>query len=96
MVNDEREVRNRAKDAIDNARRAGFEPVTEVTYQAKRVIESFEDWRDEQSRRSENRRKIFEEKEPAIRESFLTAARNEDGKLCFDQIFRVNLLTKNG
>ena len=96
MVNDDREVRDRAKHAIDKARRAGFEPVTEVTYQAKRVFESFEDWRDGQSRRSEKRKKIFEENEPAIRECFLTAARNEDGRLCFDQIFRVNFLTKKG
>ena len=96
MVNDEREVRNRAKDAIDHAGRAGFEPVTEVTYRAKRTFDSFEEWRDGQSQRSAKRRRIIEQNEPAIRDSFVTAARQEDGKLCFDQIFRVKLLAKNG
>ena len=96
LVNDEREVRNRAKDAIDHAGSAGFEPVTEVTYRSKRSFKSFEEWRDGQSQRSEKRRKIFEQNEPAIRDSFVTAAREEDGELCFDQIFRTNLLTKKG
>jgi ubiquinone/menaquinone biosynthesis C-methylase UbiE len=96
MVNDERAVRDLAKAAIDHAAGAQFEPLTEVTYRAKRVFESFEEWRDDQSRRSEKRRKIFEANETAIRASFLNGAREEDGKLCFDQLFRVNLLSKSG
>ena len=96
MVNDESEVRKRAKAAIDNAGHAAFEPVTEVTYRSRRTFESFAEWRDEQSRRSEKRKKFFEENEPAVRDAFMAAARKEDGKLCFDQIFRVNLLGKNG
>ena len=95
MVNDEREVRNQAKIAIANAGRAGFGPSTEVTYRSERTFANFAEWRDEQSQRDIRRKNLIEANETAIRDAFLTRARDEDGKLRFDQIFRVNLLTKN-
>ena len=93
-VNDEREVREHAKAAITGAASKGFTPVTEVTYHARRTFESFEEFADEQSRRSEKRRKIIGADRDGIRESFVNAARKDGGKLWFDQIFRVNLLRK--
>ena len=94
MVNDERKVRERAKAAIFGAASKGFTAVREVTFHSKRAFESFDEYADEQSRRSEKRRKIIEADRAGIRDSFLAAAREDGGKLWFDQIFRVNLLRK--
>jgi len=94
-VNDESEVREHAKAAINGAASRGFTPVTEVIYHAKRNFDSFEEFADEQSRRSEKRRKIIDADRAVIREFFINAARKNGGKLWFDQISRVNLFKKS-
>ena len=40
------------------------------------------------------RKALFDEREAQVREAFLSNAEREDGKLVFDSVFRVNLLTK--
>lgn len=94
MVNDESEVRARAKAAIDGAAARGFTAVREVTFHTERAFQSFDEFADQQSRRSEKRAKIIEADRAAIRDCFIKAARKDGGKLWFDQIFRVNLLRK--
>jgi 2-polyprenyl-3-methyl-5-hydroxy-6-metoxy-1,4-benzoquinol methylase len=96
QVNDETEVRDHAICAINGASSRGFAVLQEVTYHTKRAFDSFDEFADGQSRRSEKRRKIIEADRPGIRKSFIEAARQEGGKLWFDQIFRVNLLTYSG
>lgn len=94
LVNDESIVRNKAIAAIDEVGAQGFEPITEVTYHAHRTYDSYEEYATEQSGRSDKRKRLFAEKNDEIRTNFLAAAQHEDGKLAFDQIFRVNLLRK--
>ena len=66
-----------------------------MTYHSQKAYENFEAYADEQSLRGEKRKKIFEDRGPEIKEKFVAAAQKEDGKLCFDQIFRINLLKKS-
>lgn len=94
LVNDERDVRARAKAAIDGAPWRGFTVVKEVTFHTKRAFESFDEYADQQSRRSEKRKKIIEAGRAEIHDAFIKAARKDGGKLWFDQIFRVNLFRK--
>ena len=94
FVNDESEVRNLAIGAIQTLARGPFDAVEEVTYHSQKAYENFEAYADEQSLRGEKRKKIFEDRGPEIKEKFVAAAQKEDGKLCFDQIFRINLLKK--
>ncbi len=95
-VNDEREVREYASGAVNGATSRGFKALKQVTYGTLRSFDSFDEFADQQSRRSEMRRKIIEADRPGIRKSFIENARQEGGKLWFDQIFRVNLLTYSG
>lgn len=92
IVNDEREVRDRARDAIRAA--PGLQEEREVVYQARRAFASYEAWRDSQTDRSEKRRRIFEARDEEARQAFLSGARIENGMLVFDQMFRVNLLRR--
>jgi hypothetical protein len=87
-------VRAHAKAAIDGAPSKGFTAVTEVTFHSKRAFESFDEYADQQSRRTEKRRLIIEADRAGIRDTFTKAAREDGGKLWFDQIFRVNLFRK--
>jgi ubiquinone/menaquinone biosynthesis C-methylase UbiE len=95
LVNDESIVRNKATAAIHEVSAKDFEPVTEVSYHARRSYDSYEEYATEQSERSDKRKRLFAEKNDEIRARFLAAAQHEDGKLTFDQIFRVNLLRKH-
>lgn len=94
LVNDEREVRNKALAALHTAGSVGFQPVQEMTYMAKRVFASFEDYAREQREAGEKRARVLDERGEEIRARFLAAARKEDGTLVFDRTFRVNLLRK--
>lgn len=94
LVNDERAVRAEALAAIRAAEAAGFESLNEVTYLSRRRYGSFEDYEREQRTQSETRARLFDENGSAIRERFLAAAEHEDGKLAFDQVFRINHLRK--
>lgn len=93
-VNDERDVRDRAKAAVEGAAHGGFTKVTELTYGARREYGSFEEWADLQKRRGEKRRRLLEADPEGARRAFVEGARHEDGKLVFDQLSRVVLLQK--
>jgi hypothetical protein len=93
-VNDERDVRDKAKAAVDGAARDGFTKVTELTYGARREYDSFEEWAEMQTRRGEKRRRLLEADPDGVRRAFVEGARQEDGKLVFDQLSRVALLRK--
>lgn len=94
LVNDERAERNQARAAVDAAAKSTFTKVTELIYAAKRVYDSFEEWADAQIRRGEKRRKLLEADPEGARRAFEDGARHEEGKLVFDQMFRVALLKK--
>jgi hypothetical protein len=93
-VNDEREVRVKAQDAVEGAAQGDFAKVAELTYAARREYDSFEEWADAQVRRGEKRRKLLEADPEGARRAFVEGARHEDGKLVFDQLSRVALLQK--
>jgi ubiquinone/menaquinone biosynthesis C-methylase UbiE len=95
LVNDESIVRNKAIAAIHEVGSKDFEPITEVTYHARRSFDSYEEYATEQAARSDKRKRLFAEKDDEIRTNFLAAAQHKDGKLAFEQIFRVNLLRKH-
>jgi hypothetical protein len=94
LINDEREVRNKARAAVAEATRHGLNPVTEVTFMALRTWESFEEFAAGQAERGTKRKQVLDEHGAEMRQLFLAAARHENGKLAFDQIFRVNLLRR--
>ena len=88
------EATRMVKAAIDGAAARGFTAIREVTFHTERAFQSFDEFADQQSRRSDKRAKIIEADRAAIRDCFIKAARKDGGKLWFDQIFRVNLLRK--
>ena len=94
LVNDEREVRNKARATVGEAARHGLDAVTEVTFMALRTWENFEEFAAEQAERGAKRKQVLDERGDEMRQLFLDAARHEGGKLAFDQIFRVNLLRR--
>jgi ubiquinone/menaquinone biosynthesis C-methylase UbiE len=96
LVNDEREVRNRAREAIGRAAPHGLKAEKEISFQALHAWDSFDDFAAEQAERGERRRKILAERGAEIRALFEGAARRENGKLAFDQVFRVNLFSRAG
>ncbi|MDH3239624.1 MAG: class I SAM-dependent methyltransferase [Alphaproteobacteria bacterium] len=93
-VNDERAVRVQAQAAVEGALRGGFAKLTELTYAARREYDSFEEWAEAQVRRGEKRRRLLEADPEGARRAFIAGARQEDGKLVFDQMSRVALLKK--
>ena len=93
-VNDERAVRHQAKAAVDDAAATQFTPVTEVFFCSPRAYFSFEEFEAEQRERGEKRRALLDADRDGIRTAFLAGAREEDGKLVFDRVFRVDLLQK--
>jgi ubiquinone/menaquinone biosynthesis C-methylase UbiE len=94
LVTDETVVRTEAYRAIGRMVRNGFVPVAEVMYRARRTFADFEEWRAEQIERAESRRRIFEARGDEVRKRFEQNAEHIDGRLAFDQVFRVNLLRK--
>jgi hypothetical protein len=94
LINDERTVRNLARDAVRSAGEHGFTPVTEVTFMTLRTWSSFEEFAAEQAERGAARKKMLTERGDEMRALFLGAARREGDKLAFDQTFRVNLLRR--
>jgi len=94
LVNDETEVRTVAYRAIGNALRDQFIPVTEIIYRALRDFADFAEWRDEQIERGESRRRVLETRGEEARRIFEQHADRRNGRLVFDQVFRVNLLRK--
>lgn len=92
LVNDETIVRTeayRALLALDTAK-----PETEIMYRARREFASYDEWKADQVDRDAKRKALFDQREAEVRDTFLSNAEREDGKLVFDSVFRVNLLTK--
>jgi hypothetical protein len=95
LVNDERAVRNLARDAVRGASEHSLTPVTEVTFMALRTWSSFEEFAAEQVERGAARKKVLADRGDEVRALFLGAARREGDRLAFDQTFRVNLLRRS-
>lgn len=96
LVNDESAVRAQAYAALAGAPALGFAPLREIFYRVRRHFDRYEDWREEQVARGEKRRALFAANDAAIRRAFENQARTDDGGLSLDQLFRINLLQKQG
>lgn len=94
LVSDETEVRTVAYQAIGRALRGNFTPVAEVMYRSRREFSDFAEWRDDQMERGESRRLILQTRGDEARRLFEQHAERHDGRLAFDQVFRVNLLQR--
>lgn len=96
VVNDETIVRREAYGAVLELSDHGFSEVSESMYRQRRVFENFEEWRDDQIDRDEKRKAKFDADPEGVRQRFESHADKENGNLAFDQVFRVNLLRKDG
>jgi ubiquinone/menaquinone biosynthesis C-methylase UbiE len=96
VVNDETEVRREAYKALLELLDNGFSEETEMMYRTRRLFDSFEEFRELQFDRDEKRRAKFDADPEGVRNRFMSHADNKDeGKLGFDQVFRVNMLRKD-
>ena len=94
FVNDETIVRTQAWVALNSMLGQGLSRAQENLYRSRRAFASFDDWKDDQLERDEKRRAKFDADPEGVKTRFEMLADNEDGKLAFDQVFRVDLLTK--
>ncbi len=92
LVNDETDVRTQAYEALLAMKGASEEK--EILYRAPRRFANFEEWRDDQIDRDPKRQVFFDKDPQKVRATFENNAEREDGKLVFDQVFRVNILRK--
>lgn len=92
LVNDETIVRTEAWQAMKAA--IGFRHEQEILYRARRSFANFEEWKADQIERSETRRAKFDANPQLVQQTFEGAADKEDGRLGFDQVFRVDVLRK--
>ena len=92
LVNDETEVRTQAYG--DMRALAGVREVEEIMYRGRRVFVDFDEWKEDQIDRDVKRKAKFDAQPELVRERFLSNADKTDGKLGFDQVYRVNLLRK--
>jgi ubiquinone/menaquinone biosynthesis C-methylase UbiE len=95
LVNDETIVRTDALRALHKLVGNGFEQVREIMYRSTRTFVDFDEWKADQIDRDEKRRAKFDADPQKVRSTFEGQARKEDGKLVFDQVFRVDLLRKD-
>jgi SAM-dependent methyltransferase len=93
FVNDETIVRTEAY--VDLCKIEGAEPVREILYRAERLFDAFEEWRCDQIDRDPRREAKFDAGADEVRKTFESSAVRRDGKLVFNQVFRVNLLRKH-
>jgi ubiquinone/menaquinone biosynthesis C-methylase UbiE len=93
LVNDETQVRTQAYEAM--LAMTGAREEKEILYRAPRRFAGFDDWRDEQIDRDPKRQAFFDKDPEKVRATFEGHAEREDGKLVFDQVFRVNILRKD-
>lgn len=96
LVNDETDVRREAYGALLERVGKGVSEVSETMYRQRRIFADFEEWKSDQIDRDEKRRAKFDAAPDKVRDTFMGHAENENGKLAFDQVFRVNLLKKAG
>ena len=92
LVNDETQVRTQAYEAM--LAMNGAQEEKEILYRAPRIFDAFEDWRDDQIDRDPKRQTFFDKDPAKVRATFESNAEHKDGKLVFDQVFRVNILRK--
>ena len=95
VVNDETIVRREAYEAVLELAGKGFKETGESMYKQQRSFANFEEWRDDQIDRDEKRKEKFDSDPDGVRQRFMTRAIKQDGKLAFDQVFRVNMLRKD-
>ena len=93
LVNDETVVRTDAYVALMEL--AGISKEREMLYRASRTFAAFEDWKADQIDRDARRKARFDARPEEVESRFLNSAVHMDGKLSFDQVFRINLLRKN-
>ncbi len=94
FVNDETIVRTEAWKALNGSLGAGLSRVREILYRSRRVFGSFDEWKDDQIDRDARRAAKFEADPEGVKRTFETLGDKEEGKLGFDQVFRVDLLRK--
>lgn len=94
FVNDETVVRREAWIALHGMIGAGFSRAREILYRSRRSFASYEEWKDDQLDRDVRRAAKFEADPEGVKRTFVSLADKEDGRLAFDQVFRVDLLRK--
>ena len=94
LVNDETAVRGEAYNALHDL--AGAKPEREIMYRARRGFADFEEWKADQIDRDAKRKARFDARPDEVRSRFESRAHREDGRLVFDQVFRVDLFRKAG
>jgi ubiquinone/menaquinone biosynthesis C-methylase UbiE len=94
LVNDETVVRTAAYRALGRSSGCGLSPLTEVIYRSRREFVDFAEWRAEQIERDDKRQAIFEARGSEVQRRFEGHAERRDGRLAFDQVFRINLLRR--
>ena len=94
FVNDETVVRTDAWVALNGSLGAGLSRVREILYRSRRAFDSFDAWKEDQLDRDARRAAKFEADPEGVKRTFETLADKEDGRLAFDQVFRVDLLRK--
>jgi ubiquinone/menaquinone biosynthesis C-methylase UbiE len=95
LVNDETIVRTAAYRALASLAEHGLAAVAEVMYRARHGFADFAEWKADQIDRDANRQTAFDAQPDEVRRRFESNADRENGRLAFDQVFRVNLLRKN-
>lgn len=94
FVNDETVVRREAWIALHGMIGAGFSRAREILYRSRRSFASYEEWKGDQLDRDARRAAKFEADPEGVKRTFVSLADKEDGRLAFDQVFRVDLLRK--
>jgi ubiquinone/menaquinone biosynthesis C-methylase UbiE len=94
LVNDETIVRTDAYRAVLATVGKGGVSAAELIYRSPRQFADFEEWKADEINRDERRRMAFDADPDLVRRTFEGHAAHEDGRLAFDQVFRVNLLKK--
>jgi SAM-dependent methyltransferase len=94
FVNDETIVRREAWLALHGMIGDGFSRAREILYRSRRSFASYEEWKDDQLDRDARRAAKFEADPEGVKRTFVSLADKEDGRLAFDQVFRVDLLRK--
>lgn len=94
FVNDETVVRTQAWTAMNATIGRDLTRVREILYRSRRLFSSFDEWKEDQIDRDPRRAAKFDADPEGVKRTFETLADKEDGKLAFDQVFRVDLLQK--
>jgi SAM-dependent methyltransferase len=94
LVNDETAVRTTAYRALLALVERGFAMLSEVMYRARRDFADFGEWKADQIDRDAKRAALFDAQPVEVRRRFEENAERIDGRLGFDQVFRVDLLRK--